>query len=157
MTTPVTAYTPISAGPASEMPRPAPRNSPTPMAPPTAIILTCRFFSPWASPSSVSDVALSGGVLDVLDICVLGFSVPIGLPSGVRARRKEGASPMTWIEGGDGAVRRESGGDEQFGLVGERQAVRVGHRLGHEVAAERAQSLGQCWVRRRRAGHAVRG
>jgi hypothetical protein len=36
----------------------------------------------------VSDVALSGDVLDVLDIDVLGFSVPIGLPSGVRARRK---------------------------------------------------------------------
>ncbi|GHG52989.1 hypothetical protein GCM10018980_36660 [Streptomyces capoamus] len=46
MTRPAMAYARIRLGPALEMPLPAPRNRPVPMAPPMAIIWICRAPSP---------------------------------------------------------------------------------------------------------------
>jgi hypothetical protein len=49
--TPQMAKTIASAGPADARRPPAPRNSPVPIAPPMAIICSCRGFSPWWNPS----------------------------------------------------------------------------------------------------------
>ncbi|GAA2520065.1 hypothetical protein GCM10010407_07170 [Rarobacter incanus] len=44
--TPATRYETITAGPASAMPCPVPRNSPAPIAEPRPIMVRCRALSP---------------------------------------------------------------------------------------------------------------
>ncbi|CAM5279948.1 hypothetical protein SANTM175S_03638 [Streptomyces antimycoticus] len=83
-----------SAGPAMWMPRPEPRNSPTPMAMPMDIICMCRGLSPRASPESHS------GPVDVWRVAGAAAA-----PAAVTAGRDRDRS-LSGVLGMDGSAFR---------------------------------------------------